>query len=247
MLGGILYPQGQKRSARLIRRVCGAQTYAFLKGLTLALPWRRNSYSQWGDDSVFLKYLPEKSGSYLDIGASNPVFYSNTYGLYRRGWSGVCVDPISTNVILAGLFRRRDSWIQGLVSDSAEPLDFYEIDPSFYSTTDAQIVECALTGGAVLVRSQTIQPTPVSDLRFKADPHSASFASIDVEGHELAVLNSFDWKLQLPRVILIEFWNREGRSETNQACDLVLAEQGYVLREKIGGDNFLYVHGDWNA
>jgi hypothetical protein len=129
--GDSVHPRGQKHLPRFIRRVAGAQAYAFLKGVKVALPLRRVSYSQWENDSTFLNFLPEKSGTYLDIGASNPVHLSNTYSLYRRGWFGVCVDPILTNAMLAGVIRRRDTWVQGLVSDSSAPLNFYEIDPSF--------------------------------------------------------------------------------------------------------------------
>lgn len=55
----------------------------------------RISYSQTGEDliveSVFTA-LGIPRPSYLDIGAHDPVYLSNTYIFYRKGCRGVCVE-----------------------------------------------------------------------------------------------------------------------------------------------------------
>jgi hypothetical protein len=55
-----------------------------------------SSYSQSGEDRIiefFLNTTGLENATYLDIGASHPMAFNNTYLLYRRGLRGVCVDP----------------------------------------------------------------------------------------------------------------------------------------------------------
>jgi hypothetical protein len=50
------------------------------------------SYSQSGQD-VFAYYTcATDSGTFLDIGAANPVAGNNSYGLECKGWSGLTID-----------------------------------------------------------------------------------------------------------------------------------------------------------
>jgi hypothetical protein len=50
------------------------------------------SYSQAGQDVFAYFVCGAGRGSFLDIGASNPVAFNNTYGLERAGWHGIAVD-----------------------------------------------------------------------------------------------------------------------------------------------------------
>jgi len=54
-------------------------------------------YSQFGEDQILDKLLPEKKGFFLDIGAGRPIRYSNTYLFYKRGWNGILIDPLTAN------------------------------------------------------------------------------------------------------------------------------------------------------
>lgn len=49
-------------------------------------------YSQYGEDDVFLPLLSD-NGRFLDIGAWDPITFSNTRALIERGWSGVMIEP----------------------------------------------------------------------------------------------------------------------------------------------------------
>ena len=52
-------------------------------------------------DSILKNRLNELSeqikGTYVDVGANHPIIYSNTYHLYRLGWSGLAIDPLPTH------------------------------------------------------------------------------------------------------------------------------------------------------
>ena len=71
------------------------------------------SYSQCGED-IILDYLlkHKEHGTYVDIGANDPRVFSNTYFFYKKGWSGVVVEPNEEKLRLFKFFRRRDTRVQ---------------------------------------------------------------------------------------------------------------------------------------
>ena len=79
----------------------------------------KKSYSQCGEDVFINNFFKKKKykGSYLDIGAFNPVKYSNTFLLYKKGWSGTNIDLNQTSIDLFNIFRSRDKNICAAISD----------------------------------------------------------------------------------------------------------------------------------
>ena len=59
-----------------------------------------NSFSQFGEDKTLEKYINDGKGFYLDVGCGEPVRGSNTYLFYKKGFSGLLVDPLSRNIKL---------------------------------------------------------------------------------------------------------------------------------------------------
>jgi len=56
------------------------------------------SHSQLGQDLQVLSfYNNKKSGFYIEIGASDGIYLSNTYLLEQNNWNGICVEPIPKN------------------------------------------------------------------------------------------------------------------------------------------------------
>jgi hypothetical protein len=218
--------------------------FSAAKTARVAAPLKRESYSQWQEDLWLAALFRHRSGRYLDIGAGNPVHLSNTYLAYRAGWSGVAVDPVRANGWLARLLRPRDTWITGLISNAAGTVPFYEFEPSFYSTSDHRVSAQRVKDGAALIRRADMAARPVRDLPFSATPEEDTFASIDVEGHEYEVLESFAWNRQKPAVVVLEMWDLAERQSTNLRCRELLKHHGYLLARRFGPDNEAYVHVD---
>ena len=67
------------------------------------------SYSQLGEDLILDFFLKGKgSGFYVDVGAYHPINLSNTYKFYKRGWSGINIEPNYTKFRLFEEQRSKD-------------------------------------------------------------------------------------------------------------------------------------------
>lgn len=53
------------------------------------------SYAFAGEDRIIEGLLMPRitePGFYVDVGTNHPKLFPNTYGLYRKGWGGICID-----------------------------------------------------------------------------------------------------------------------------------------------------------
>ena len=66
------------------------------------------AYSQEGEDLVIDRLLKGKrNGFYVEVGCHHPHRFSNTFFFYKRGWRGVCIDPLPGTKDLFGRERAR--------------------------------------------------------------------------------------------------------------------------------------------
>jgi FkbM family methyltransferase len=200
------------------------------------------SYSQFGED-VFINDLfndiPLKSLSYLDIGANNPEFISNTYLFYKRDFKGVLVEP---NPYLCGKLkyvRPRDTVLNyGIgIDKSVKEADFYlfsdEADGlSTFSAEEAQLwEEVGLNGATYKVeRIWKIPLLDINDVIEKYFTECPDFISIDVEGWDLKILKTFDFEKHSPAVFCIETlaYKNDGSVYKVEEINEVLEENGYI-------------------
>jgi FkbM family methyltransferase len=150
------------------------------------------------------RLIKNSSGSYVDIGAGTPIWGSNTYFFYKKGWHGVTVDPIGFNIKLHKIVRPRDQKYQALVSSKSNQIEFYELIPWELSTTNANIVSSRVKSGAIIFRKQKISSMPLRQIYDLNPLKRPAILSIDVEGAEMEVLLSNDWKKYNPDLICVE-------------------------------------------
>lgn len=197
-------------------------------------------FSQSGEDELIYKYLPESYGTYLDIGAGQAVVGSNTYFFYKKGWTGICVDPIASNFRMLQILRNRDFSIQCLVSTTRGKVQFFEFIPFEYSTTVRAIADkLEITEGIRLRAIHQLDAKRLSMFAPLMDPLSPTLLSIDVEGADLDVLKSNDWTKTLPRVICVE--ELEKISENKSEVQKFLENHNYVLVERTSLSS-IYLH-----
>ena len=204
-------------------------------------------FGQTAEDVLINNYLPEKMGTYVDIGAGRPISGSNTYGLYKRGWSGICVDPISFNCKMFRLFRSKDNVHNILIGLEKNLIDFWEFEPYEYSTADKEVAEKVIkVPGVRLLAKSPMRVLPLSEIVPSVSPLDPVLLSIDVEGFDLQVLKSNDWGKFRPRIICVEEWAAAFDEDQTSEIGTYLLAMNYQMRAWTGLSS-LYVEKTYLA
>ena len=222
------YLRGKRRGA--------VQRLARLKILEYTGLFRgRVSYAQFGEDivaaSVFW-YLRVDAPTYLDIGAYSHISLSNTYYFYKRGSRGVCVEPNPAAFKLFRRIRRRDHCLQAGVGvqDDQDGLPFYVLKDEALSTFDEASARTLEQNGFTSIES--VVPVPVYSVNTLIERFCQGcpdFLSIDVEGMDLALLQSIDFVRYRPTVISVETIDFQTQAKDTEITEF-LYSQGYRVQ-----------------
>jgi FkbM family methyltransferase len=166
------------------------------------------SFSKAGDDIQLMKLIKnQKPGTYVDIGCWHPKNVSNTYYFYLRDWRGICIDPNPELQKLYKQLRPKDTFIHCGIGGSEENLNYYMLDEasSSMNTFDLDF----LKKHDLENRIQKTLQIPVYTLKKilgenLKEGERLDFFDIDVEGLDLEVLKSNDWKKYRPKIIVVE-------------------------------------------
>jgi FkbM family methyltransferase len=174
------------------------------------------SYAQQGEDLIvenILKAIGIKGpATYLDIGAYDPVFDSNTYALYRAGGHGVLVEPNPAKIARLEKIRPRDKTLNAGVGLSAQPTtgDYYVIaGPSagLLNTFSKEEVEDLQRKNPAQKVIEKVLKMPLLNINTIMQEHlggAPNFLSIDTEGMDLDILKTLDFDRFRPDVICVE-------------------------------------------
>ena len=164
-------------------------------------------YGQEGEDLILLRLLDmSKPGFYVDIGAHHPIRFSNTYAFYRAGWSGLNVDATPGSMKIFQALRPRDTNVEVAVSDNTQPMLFHVFKEGALNTFDASLAAEYMRQGWDLLYTKEVTPRSLASVLDEYLPigQSIELMSLDVEGGELSVLESNDWKRFRPGIIVLE-------------------------------------------
>jgi len=145
-------------------------------------------YSQHGQDYIIINeiFKGKRDGYFLDMGAADGKFISNTYALEKYyGWNGICVEP--NKELFEGLNRNRKCiTVNKLVYDNIDKVWFLNDQ-----TTSRIISDKDDYDPACLEEIETI--TLDNLLRDNKAPEIIEYFSLDVEGAEYRILESFSF------------------------------------------------------
>jgi FkbM family methyltransferase len=151
-------------------------------------------------------FAGQRTGFYVDVGASHPDILSVTRHFYDLGWSGINVEPIRRNIELFEARRPRDTNLCVAIGRPAGDREFFEVEGyDALSTFDSRQAEDLELRGYRLKRYRI--PVVSADSIFETyrlDQRCIDFLKIDVEGLEGEVLASLDLKRFRPRVLVVE-------------------------------------------
>jgi FkbM family methyltransferase len=173
-------------------------------------------------------------GYFIEVGAFLPEDGSQTFDLEQRGWTGVLVEPQPE---LAEELRRRRSakvFAEACSSprNSGRPMTLNLA--SGHSSFDQKLNVAEIKPhGTIQVPVRTLD-----EILVEAGAQRVDFVSIDVEGHEIEVLDGFDLARWRPRLILIEDFL------LNLRLHRYLQRRGYRWLRRTGINNWYVPAGE---
>lgn len=196
--------------------------------------FKQTHYAQNCEDVMLRSLFPANyKGFYIDVGAHHPYRISNTFLLFKSGWSGVNIDANPETISLYRKARPNDINLNIGVGLHEETLSYYRFsDPAvntfveeaaekfknkswieYLGTTKIQVVTLET------ILNQHVKPEQVIDV-----------LSVDVEGFDLDVLKSNDWRKFRPKVIVVEAHDFNLEKMNEHPIYQFLHEKGYALK-----------------
>lgn len=195
----------------------------------------------WAINEVF---KGKRGGFFLEMGATNGIFVSNTLVLERDyGWTGICVEP--SPVFFEDLkANRKCQCVNKCVDESGGEVEFLlagevggiidnDTDNS-YEKRSEKLDEFRGQGKVIKVKTLTLE-----DLLDECGaPSVIDYFSLDVEGAETRILRNFNFNKYTFTALTIE----RPTLELNK----ILFKNGYVFVKNVRFDTF-YVHKSYDG
>ena len=194
--------------------------------------------SQFSEDKIILNLFPKKFiGNFVDIGCYHPTKYSNTYLLYKYGWSGINIDLNPLSIELFNYLRPKDINICAAISDKEiKKKILFTGDLSPENTIQSSHKSFLIKNHNYKnkdIKIKLIKTVKLLKLLKKYNLNKINFLNIDIEGHELKVLQSLDLNKIKIDIICVEILNYDSISK--KRTDLIiryLKKNRYILKKK---------------
>jgi len=169
----------------------------------------QKSYSQEGEDLILYRMIYGKieKGFYVDVGAHHPKRFSNTYFFYRKGWQGINIEPMPGSKRKFDKVRPRDFNLEIPINSKEEELTYYIFnDPALNGFSKDLSLLRNQSSDYKIIKSVNMKTRTLSSVleEYLSGGQKINLLSIDVEGLDLEVLKSNDWRTYKPDFIMVE-------------------------------------------
>ena len=195
----------------------------------------RKSYSQCGEDLIIhhlIKLIGVKEPYYLDLGAHHPTYLSNTYYFYENGFSGVCVDADPSLIKAFEKIRQRDIILNLGVGLERSVLDFYLMSSKTLNTfSKAEAERYVSYGNQQIEKVIKVKIEDVNSIIKNYCKRVPNLISLDVEGLDLMILQSFDFDRFRPEIFCIETLSYTEDKTERKLTEIIelMNQKGYMV------------------
>lgn len=187
-----------------LRWHCGRKRFMHTMQLhQLAAPGTamRSIFPANAESRLKLEFFGSSKGHYfVEVGANQPRALSQTWEFEQRGWTGVLIEPQPD--LADQLRRERSAQVFAVAcssrASSGSRMTLHLAGPHSSFDSKLNLAEVKPHG------SISVPLLCLDEILLAAGASGIDFMSIDVEGHELEVLDGFDLPRWRPRLLLIE-------------------------------------------
>ena len=202
--------------------------------------------SQLGEEKIILDLFDNNfKGKFVDLGCFHPTRHNNTFELYKKGWRGINVDLNPFTIELFNFFRPKDININTAISNKNEEVELYYINEfNTQNTLDKNHLEFLKSHHNVpqkQIIKQKIYTEKLENILNKYNFKKIDFLNIDIEGHELKILENFDFGNTYVKTICVEMIDHNEKSkEKNHKIRKILNKNFYLLKQL--DINYIYIN-----
>ena len=172
--------------------------------------WNEKYTSQAGQDKIIKKkfFDGKKNGFFIEIGAYDGIIGSNCYHFERfLNWDGIAIEP--SNVQFEKLKRNRKCKVlNNAISDEVKEVEFIEVTEGL--TQMSGINDSSFKKNINIISNN--QPSKTKSISLKTitfdeivpKNRDIDYLSIDIEGGEMNLLKSIDFKINNIKVVSVE-------------------------------------------
>ena len=204
------------------------------------LKYKKISYSYNAVDLI-IEYLfkNKNDGFYVDIGCQHPISNNNTYLLFNKGWSGINIDLDKRNIELFKISRPLDLNLNYAISNEVGEAKLYYYHNS--SPINTLSYKVSNYQSAKIKEIKKVKTTTLNNIFSNIKKKKKiDYMNIDVEGHELNIINSIDFVKYRIKYICIEMIDHNNHAKLiNEKLNEVLLKNDYILEKKIDF-NFIF-------
>jgi FkbM family methyltransferase len=204
------------------------------------------SHGQFAEDRILQEIFGDRTTGYcVEIGAYDGRTGSASYPFEKQGWHCLLVEPIPA--LVEEIRKHRTCKVVNCaVSDSEGVASFFVAETveqmSTLDLTSEHLEWIKQVGGTV--KEITVRTTTLDNLLAEAAFPEIQFITIDVEGHEMGVLEGFTLEAHKPRIVIIEDNSGSHDPLASRGDPRVarhMAEHGYVHFRRTGVNEW-YAH-----
>lgn len=187
------------------------------------------------------------NGVFVDVGCNHPIQGNTTYSLYKLGWKGLNLDLTANNIQLCKIIRPRDISVQCAITKERGEISSYLFDQgSGLNTLDKE----AADRGAEMIgkpySTEKIQSMPLNDaINENLGDIKIDILNVDVEGHEMFVLGSFDFEKFAPDLITCEIHGDTLEDIISHDVYKLITSKGYHCFSRYGATAF-FARNKWD-
>jgi FkbM family methyltransferase len=190
------------------------------------------SHAQFAEDRMLAEIFGERAdGHCVEVGANDGRTGSASYLFEKRGWHCLLVEPIPA--LVEEIRKHRVCRVVNCAASSSEGEAKFFVAEGVEAVSGLELTPDRMewiqrAGGTI--KEITVRTATLDSLLEEAGFTELEFVTIDVEGHELSVLEGFDLKTYRPRIVIIE----DNSTEGNMSVGRHMIDHGYVHFRRTG-------------